>query len=258
MRCPVPCRQDAGTSHEVGCSTECCERRPCGPIGLSAATSTLRFLARPGGSTSCVVPRLLAKTGSSSPELCLLFRVRTAPNLPHARMRRAPSLGFASPSRHQLRRSTCERGSQPRPTFRPRCFAHPRRLPLSTTSWACFIPLPRPGFTFQGFHPAAWPARLVGEPCPPVVDHLRLPPTRVDGSSSAGLAFRALIRAAIRSVPPEGLVPTTPDPLLGFAPSGQLRAPWRSLRSSSARHLGFQVLRETLVAGVQRVDRCPT
>jgi hypothetical protein len=34
MRCPVLCRQNPGTSHEVGCSTECCERRPCGPIGL--------------------------------------------------------------------------------------------------------------------------------------------------------------------------------------------------------------------------------
>jgi hypothetical protein len=199
MRCPVPCRQDAGTSHEVGCSTECCERRPCGPIGLSAATSTLRFLARPGGSTSCVVPRFLAKTGSSSPELGLLFRVRTASNLPHARMRRAPSLGFSSQSRHQLRRSTCERGSQPRPTFRPRCFAHPRRFPLSAASWACFIPLPRPGFTFQGFVPAAWPARLVDESCPPVVGRRHLPSSLLDGSSSGGLAFRALIRAAIRS-----------------------------------------------------------
>jgi hypothetical protein len=198
MRCPVLCRQDAGTSHEVGCSTECCERRPCGPIGLSAATSTLRFLARPGGATSCVVPRFLAKTGSSSPELGLLFRVRTASNLPHARMRRAPSMGFRSQSRHQLRRSTCERGSQPRPTFRPRCFAHPRRLPLSASSWACFIPLPRPGFTFQGFVPAAQPAGLVAMLCPPVVDPRCLPSTCVVGSSAAGLASRALIRSAIR------------------------------------------------------------
>lgn len=199
MRCPVRCRQHAGTSHEVGCSPESCERRPCGPIGLSAATSTLRFLARPGGSTSCVVPRSLAKTGSSSPELGLLFRVRTASNLPHARMRRAPSLGFRSQSRHQLRRSTCERGSQPRPMFRPRCFTHPRRFALSAALWACFIPLPRPGFTFQGFVPAAWPPRLVDESCPPVVGHRHLPSSFLGGSSFGSLAFRALIRAAIRS-----------------------------------------------------------
>lgn len=199
MRCPEFCRQNAGTSREVGCSSECCERRPCGPIGLSAATSTLRFLARPGGSTSCVVPRSLAKTGSSSPELGLLFRVRTASNLPPARMRGAPSLGSRSQSRPELRRSTCERGAQPRPTFRPRCFAHPRRFSLSAASWACFIPLPRPGLTFQGFVPAAWPDRLVDDPCPPVVDHRSLPSSLLGGSDAGGLAFRALIRAAIRS-----------------------------------------------------------
>jgi hypothetical protein len=113
MRCLVHCRQNTMISREVGCSPECYEHRPCGLIGLPATTSTLRFLARPGGSTSCVVPRLLTKTGSSSRELGLLFRVSTASNLPPARMRVAPSLGFPSPSRHQLRRSTCERGSQP-------------------------------------------------------------------------------------------------------------------------------------------------
>jgi hypothetical protein len=199
MRCPVPCRQAAGTSREVGCSPECYEHRPCRLIGLPAATSTLRFPARPGGSTSCVVPRLLAKTGSSSPELGLLFRVLTASNLPRARMRGAPSMGFRSQSRHQLRRSTCEQGSQPRPTFRPRCFAHPRRVTLSTTSWACFIPLPRPGSTFQGFVPAAWPARLVVVPCPPVVGHHLLPSSCLGDSRSGDLAFRALVPAAIRS-----------------------------------------------------------
>jgi len=204
MRCPAACRQDAVTSHEVGSSPECCEHRPCRPIGLHAATSTLRFPARPGGSTSCVVPRSLARTGSSSRELGLLFRVRTAPTLPPARMRGAPPMGFPSQSRHQPWRSTCERGSQPRPTFRPRCFAHPRRLALSTTSWACFIPQPRPGFTFQGFVPATQPARLVACPCPPVVDHHLLPPRRRAGTRSGDLAFRALIRVAIRSPRPGG------------------------------------------------------
>jgi len=186
-------------SHEVGCSPESCEHRRCGAIGLAAAISTSRFPARSDGITSGVVPRPLAKSGSSSPELGLLFRVRTAPNLPPARMRGAPSLGSRSQSRYQLRRSTCAPGSQPRTTFRPRCFAHPRRLPLSTTLRACFIPLPRPGFTFQGVVPATWPARLVDAPCPPVVAHRRLAPRCLGGSSSGDLAFRALIRVAIRS-----------------------------------------------------------
>jgi len=199
MRCPVSCRQATGTSHEVGCSPECYEHGPCRLVGLPAATSTLRFPARPGGTTFRVVPRFLAKTGSSSRELCLLFRVRTASNLPLARMRRAPSLGSRSQSRYQPRRSTCGRGSRPRPMFRPRRFARPRRLTLSTTLWACFIPLPRPGFTFQGFVPATWPDRLVVGPCPPVVDHRVLPPRCRADSRSGDLAFRALIRVAIRS-----------------------------------------------------------
>jgi len=199
MRCPVSCRQATGTSREVGCSPEFYEHGPCRLVGLPAATSTLRFPARPGGSTFRVVPRFLAKTGSSSPELGLLFRVRTASNLLPARMRRAPPMGFRSQSRHQPWRSTCGRGSQPRPTFRPRCFAHPRRLTLSMTSWACFIPLPRPGFTSQGFVPATWPGRLVDDSCPPVVDHRLLPPRYRGSSRSGDLAFRALIQLAIRS-----------------------------------------------------------
>jgi hypothetical protein len=122
--------------------------------------------------------------------------LRTCPS--HGCEERLP-WGLPSQSRHQLRRSTCERGSQPRPTFRPRRFARPRRLTLSTTLRACFIPLPRPGFTFQGFVPTAWPGRLVDDPCPPVVDHPLLPSSCLGGSRSGDLAFRALIRAAIRS-----------------------------------------------------------
>jgi len=199
LRCPVSCRQDAGTSHEVGCSPESYRHGPCGLVGLPTATSTLRFPARPGGSTSRVVPRFLAKTGSSSPELGLLYRVRTASNLPPARMRKAPPMGSRSQSRYQPRRSTTERRSQLRSTFRPRRFTRPRRLALSTTSWACFIPQPRPGFTSQGFVPVTQPARLVDGPCPPVVDHHLLPPCCHDDSRSGDLASRALIRVAIRS-----------------------------------------------------------
>jgi len=107
--------------------------------------------------------------------------------------------GSRSPSRHQQQRSTCGRGSQPRPTVRPRRFSRPRRLTPSATWWACFIPQPRPGFAFQGFVPATQPDRLVDDPCPPVVDHRFLPPSFLDDSGSDGLAFRALLRVAIRS-----------------------------------------------------------
>ena len=109
-----------------------------------------------------------------------------------------PSLGFCSPSRHQYEKSTCERASQARPTVRPQRFSRSRRFPPPRTLRVCFAPLPRPGFTFQGFCPAAKPVRLVGGPCPPVVGGSRLSPSCLDDTSSTRPASRALIRAAIR------------------------------------------------------------
>jgi hypothetical protein len=38
--------------------------------------------------------------------------------------------------------------------FRPRRFARPRRFPPPPALRACFIPLPRPGFSLQGVSPA--------------------------------------------------------------------------------------------------------
>jgi hypothetical protein len=46
-------------------------------------------------------------------------------------------------------------------TFRPRRFSRPRRFPPPAASWACLIPLPRPGFRFRGFLPPARVRRLV-------------------------------------------------------------------------------------------------
>jgi hypothetical protein len=116
LRVPAARHRVAGASREVGCSSECCEHGLCRIIGFPAATSTSRFPARPGGSTSHVVPRSLARTGSSSRELRLLFRVRPPRTCPaHGCVERLP-WGFGSPSRHQQRRSTCERA--PTPTLR--------------------------------------------------------------------------------------------------------------------------------------------
>jgi hypothetical protein len=200
IRCgfPWPVARSRGPLMRIGCSAECCERRPCGSIGLPAAISTSRFLARPMAPSPSSSPVPLRTRVHPLVSFGLLSRVRTASNLPSARMRRAPSLGFSSQSRYQPRRSTCERASQAHPMFRPRRFARPRRFSLSTTSWACFIPQPRPGFAFQGFVPATQPAHLVGGPCPPVVDPPRLPSRCQAGSSSADLASRALIRVSIR------------------------------------------------------------
>jgi hypothetical protein len=164
---------------------------------LLAASSASRFPARPTGSTFCAVPRSLARSGSSSPELCPLFRVRSASSLPHARMRRAPSLRFPSPSRHQQQRSTCERG----PTLVLRS-----ALGVSHALDG-FRPLPPRGLVsshnhvrdspFRGLFPP--PSRTVSSTAAAL---LSLPigpcPELPRDVSSGGLAFRAFFRVAIR------------------------------------------------------------
>jgi hypothetical protein len=78
----------------------------------------------------------------------------------------APPLEFLSPSRHQLEESTCERASHSRPTVRPRRFSRPRRLAPHRALRVYFTPQPRPGFTSQGFCPAAQPLAPRRRPVP--------------------------------------------------------------------------------------------
>ena len=74
-------------------------RRPGFPCGVWH-----HFLRRPP--VSC-------EQGSSSRELCLLFRVRPSRTCPtHGCVGRLP-WGSTSPSRHQQQRSTCDRASNP-------------------------------------------------------------------------------------------------------------------------------------------------
>jgi hypothetical protein len=151
-------------------------------------------------------------SGITSPPAPVLLRVRVHPLLSftssseyeslrtcRAPKCTAPPLEFPSPSRHHHAESTCERASQARPTVRPRRFSRPRRFAPLRGLRVCFTPQPRPGFTFQGFSPAAKPERLVGAPYPPVVAGTRLPPGCPDDPSSCHLGFRVLIRAAVRS-----------------------------------------------------------
>jgi len=68
----------------------------------------------PGSAASCVVPRALASSGSSSRELGFLSRVRSRCDPPTARERRAPPVGSGcSPSRHRRAQSTWRQGSRP-------------------------------------------------------------------------------------------------------------------------------------------------
>jgi len=95
------------------------------------------------------VPRTLASSCSSSCELYFPYRVRSELS-PAQRERFAPPLGFDSPSRHQSLESTQALEFPVPATFRPQRFSRSRRFPPPGTSWAYFIPLPRPGFALQG------------------------------------------------------------------------------------------------------------
>jgi hypothetical protein len=161
-------RRESGASREVDRSAECCERRPCGLIGLPAATSTSRFPARPVAPPPASSPAILRArvhplvSSASSSESS---RIGPALRTDAARA----FLGVSFPIATSAAEIHLRPGSQPRPTVRPRRFSRPRRVSPSTASRVCFTPQPRPGFTFQGFSPAAEPGRLVDGPCPPVV-----------------------------------------------------------------------------------------
>ena len=55
-------------------------------------------------------------------------------------------MGSRTSSRPRRPESTTDGRSTAHLTFRPRRFSRPRRFAPSILSWACFIPLPRPGF----------------------------------------------------------------------------------------------------------------
>jgi hypothetical protein len=128
----------------------------------------------PGKSPWChldAVPRPLASSGSSSRELDLLFRVLTAPNLPTRECGRLPWGSF--PLRGINKESSLvSEFPRSRSSVRPQRFSRSRRFTPLSALRVCFTPLPRPGFPFQGFAPAAEPDHLVDGSCPPVVVRL--------------------------------------------------------------------------------------
>jgi hypothetical protein len=81
--------------------------------------------------------------------------------------------------------------------FRPRVFSTPRRFPPLPALRACFIPLPRPGFSVQGLLPYRSRRRLVATPS------LRaLFPAALTGCPVAtrwSMDFEVLIRDPVRS-----------------------------------------------------------
>jgi len=142
-----------------------------------------------------VVPRLREKPGSSSREL--RSPSESFVSLPARAPARAPSVGslalFATsaPGVHIPTGVPCPS------SFRPRCFAHPRRVPPPCALRACFIPLPCPGFSLQGFPPRDQPvplveARALAPLAPTSCEWL---PTR---ASRRRVDLRALFRSRIR------------------------------------------------------------
>jgi len=103
--------------------------------------------------------------------------------------------GFLPSSRHRRWRPRTAEHSRSA-SFRPRAFAAPRRFAPPPVPRACFIPLPRPGFSVQGFAPAPQPRRLIaGRGLRAVVTPAL---TGCPAATLAPLGFEALIRVAIR------------------------------------------------------------
>lgn len=116
---------------------------------------------------------------------------------PDTRKHRAPPLGFGSQSRHQHLESTCRRDSTP-DYGPPTAFLTLSTVCSSTRLVGLFHPTTTSEIRTTGSFPAAKPARLVDVPCPLVVGEILLPASCPTGTRSTHLAFRALIRAAIR------------------------------------------------------------
>jgi hypothetical protein len=145
-------------------------------------------------------PRSLASSGSSFHELYLSYKVRTAPNLPRMSPCRAPSLGFPSPSRHQLEESTLERDSQVSPCRSALSVSHAHDVFLLFEP--CGFISPRyhvRDSPFRGSLPP--PSRLTSSVSCALLsfDDSFLPPSCLVGAGSSRPAFRALLRAAVRS-----------------------------------------------------------
>jgi hypothetical protein len=179
-------------------------RHRSGPSGSPAPTPASAISGWPAWSSVHRRSPPLAGAGSSSPGLCLLFRVPTArAGSPRARGERLP-WGFVPPSRHQCGESTRRQGSRPCLRSAPGVshtldgflLLTPRR-PVSS---GCHVQ----GFLFRGFCPPI--SRTGSSPARALLSFgdTRLRPGKPDRASSCRPAFRALIQSTIRLRQPAG------------------------------------------------------
>jgi hypothetical protein len=169
-------------------------------------TDVLGYLCPPGtccfqqfgGFPPMPAPALRMRTGSSSPELYLSFRVRSCLSPAHC----PRALGASDRVSLPFATKACEvhlTPGFPHPTtFRPQRFSRSRRVAPSRAVVGLFHPTATSGIRSSGVFPAAKPARLIDESCPRVVGEFLLAASRPAVASSTRFAFRALIRAAIR------------------------------------------------------------
>jgi len=142
--------------------------------------------------------------------------------------------------------------------LRPQRFARSRRLVPLCTLRACFIPLPRPGFPFQGLSPL--PSRIVST----TTRSLLALATFSSSQVAPTVQFRP---PALQGLDPDsdpsrqtgGLVLlTVRSPLKFSLPRAFVQLPWGSLHTPSTHDLSCQTLRVTLAVGLRRIYRQPT
>jgi hypothetical protein len=160
-------------SHEVTCVSECCERPRSRAIGFPAPAVT-----SPVSRTVCAVcrsrrpPQLLHRGFILSYASVPLQSARERCP-PVASRRRAPSLGFIPPSRHQPAESTHDIAAVPRASqarsVPSSTFLTPSTVFSSTGLVGLFHPTATSGVRSSRVFPPAEPYGLVARLCPRVV-----------------------------------------------------------------------------------------
>jgi len=114
-------------------------------------------------------PVSLAQNGFILSYASLLYRVLLSSVRPESED--SKRLPWGSRSLFATSTSRIQAPSRPKCSVpcRPRRFARPRRFTPRLALWACFIPLPRPGFTLQGFIASSAAALPFSNRCPLVV-----------------------------------------------------------------------------------------
>jgi len=136
------------------------------PLPLSLAISDSKC----GFFSSTTVPRITCANRVHPLVRFTPLHSATVAGLPQIRKPEAPSLGFAVPLRDINHPRLVPRASLICPVpCRPRRFARPRRFPPRLALWVYFTPLPRPGFTLQGFDSSSAAASAFTDRCPLVV-----------------------------------------------------------------------------------------